>query len=525
MSKTILINNFSRGIADDKYQGRTGECSVSKHFDVLTNPRRLQPLRGMTSHTSNTTIGNLIAGNNGYLYGVGVDASNPSNGKLWVMADYGAVGAFAALSTNQLSGATVNYDLLVDWSGAGNVRTIHWASNNLLVASDPAGGSSATTQALTFTSIGQGFVHPKDKNLYIPYRTSSASYIALLQSNATPFGSLSTTAFTLPSQYRVYCLTNYGDYLAIPATSISAVSDVNSSVVYLCNRDTSLTTFSEVIPWGAGQLKVINNLGGALIGVSEVGSDTVQAGTTQDYNAIQIKVYNGGSEPTLVKELKAFHLAGTNRPSVSINPRVNFIYQNRLYFSVNIKPNDSVQDAIYGLFSVGRNKLTGEWTVTVERMATNTGTETGVIAAIIVGDYVEMVHTAEGTLTKTINGQTSDTTYAATSFYETVINPDMPDIDKVLPKQIEAIGAYFLPLPTSATVTLKYRVDSTGGSSDWVTVGTQTTAGSTSLEMPKTASSGEFNSGKNIELRVESTGGAVITGLAYKYITNKSLIQ
>lgn len=506
----------------DRYGG-VGEFAIAKHFDVLTNPRVLKPKRGMTTHTASTGIGNIIVASDGLMYGSGIDLANTPAGKLWVLGGYGSLDDFAALSTNQLSGFSIVYDLLVDWVDAGNSRKIIWASANKLVASQYSGGAgSADTSSLTFSSIGQGLVHPKDKYLYFPYRTSTTPYIGLIAPNATSFAGLNATAFTLPLGYRAHCLSHYGNFLAIPLTGVTAVSLVNSNIVALWDRDTSISTFAETITWGNGSLKVLNNVQGTLIGVSEHGSDSLQAGTTQDYNSIQIKIWAGGAEPTLIKEIKAEALpGGSGQPSVSINPRVNFIYNNRLYFSVNVNPNDGIRPARYGLWSVGKNKTTGEWTVNLEHMATNTNTETGVIAAAMVGDYVECVHTSAGTLTKSTNGNPSSSTYGATSVYESVINPEMDLNDSVREKELYVIGVNFEPLTSGASVVLKYRVDSNGDDDDWVTVATFDTDGETRGE--KTDAAGAtFLQGTRYEFRLESVGGAVITGFSYKYNTLKS---
>lgn len=510
--KTIVVNNFARGITEDRYAGRAGEYSVSKHFDILTYPNRLQPLRGMTTDTASTGIGNMIvSSSDGLMYGTGLNASN---GRLWQRSGYGGADVWQHVPTNdQLSGAVPNYDFLVEFKDCGHVRTIHWASANLLVASDPAGGSSASTQALTYSSIGQGLVHPKDKVLYFPYRTSSASYIGKISSNATVWTGLSATAFTLPSQYRAYCLSYWGNYLAIPLT-LTTGNSFTSSIVALWNRDTSLTTFDETIPWGTGNLKVLNNLSGALIGISSASANDTS--TIQDYDAIYIKAYTGGAEPILIKEIKAQHLAsGSSQPVCTINPRVNFIQNNRLYFSIDVTPSDGTP-AYHGLWSVGRNKLSGEYTVVLERMATTDSSETSVIAAAINGDFVDMVHTAAGTLTATINGTTSASTYGATSLYESLVNPEMDALDKMKKKKLHSISVRCQPLPTSGQIVLKYRVDSTGLLSDWVTARTYTTAGGMGFEAPK-PTSGFYTDGYNYEFRLESTGGAVITSFAYKY--------
>lgn len=526
--KTITVRNFHAGIADDIQSGNIGEFSIAKHFDILSNPKKLQPLRGMTAESvTNTLIGNIILASDGLMYAVGEDPLNPgSSGKLWQRSGYGALDVYQSIPTNnQLSGAVMKYPFLVEYKDCGNTKSIFWASNNLLVASDPLGATSATTDALTFTEIGAGYVHPKDRILYFPYKTSTATFVGTISPNATPFASKAYTAFTLPKQYTVPCLTNYGNYLAIPAYSGSG-SGVNTSIVYLSNRDTSLTTFEESIAWGAGQLKVLNNLEGTLIGVSTLSAN--YSGSTQDSDSIFIKGYNGGSEPFIIKEIKARHLVssgGGSQPSVAINPNVNFVYKNRLYFSVNIVPNDGISNSYYGLWSVGRNKVTGQYTVTMERMATNTNTETGVLAAAISGDFVSMVHTTAGTMTYTINGTASTATYGATSTYESLINPEMTEEHSILNKQLHAVAVHCEPLVSGQQIIMYYRVDSIGS---WLPCFTKT---STSPDTKLTAyesskpTTGQFKAGRNFEFKLESTGGAVILGFSYKYSVLKTQID
>lgn len=516
---------FGGGMANDYTNGGVGEFSVSKHFDILTYPYRLQPLRSMdTESTTDSLIGNIIVGTNGRLYGVGTDPGNPTNGKLWVRSDnnttasgasYGGSATWRSLTTNQLSGAvlrTADYSFLVDYPDFGNVRTMLWASTNLLVASDPLGGSSSTTQALTFTTISQGFVHPKDKRLYFGYQTSSATYIGRISTNATPFSSVNFTALQLPSNYRVYHVRDYGNYLAIGCSTING-----ESVVFLWDRDETLATITEIIPWGAGQLKVLNNLGGALVGVNTVSANDTS--TVQDSDAIQIKVYTGGVEPELVKEIKAQRLTST-APSCTINERVNFIYNSRLYFSANVV-NGGSAPAYYGLWSFGRNK-NGSYAVTIERMATDTSTETGVLAAAINGDFVSMAHTTVGTLTYTANGSSLSTIYDATSVYESCINEGMKQDHLRKKKQLMYVYCTYLPLPADATITMQYRVDSSSNGS-WTDIFTETTDGVTFTERTK-AVSAEFTAGRKYEFRLTSTDGGIITEWGYGYNVLKTNI-
>jgi hypothetical protein len=515
--KRIIVNNFSRGMADDRFGGGNGEFSFSKHFDTLSYPKRLQPLRGMTSDTSSTGIGNIIVASDGLMYGIGI--SSAGVGKLWVRSGYGGSDLWRAISTQNQTCSGIIYDFLVDWPDAwpatATQRTILWAGTDTLNVSqkDGVGSASVNNTALPFTTIGQGIVHPKDRRVYFTYKTATTHYIAVIAPNATDLAGLNATAFALPFAYRAYHTSYYGNYIAVPLTSVNGAG-VDGSYVGLWNRDTSITTFDETITWGVGRLKVLNNLNGALIGVSE--SQAIYTGFNQDSDSIMIKVWDGGAEPVTIKEIKATHLAGSNQPSCSINPRVNFIHKNRLYFSINVVPNDGKQASYYGLWSVGKNKVTGEWSVQLERIATNTNTETGVIAAAIVGDFVSMAHTAEGTLTFSINGNTGNTTFAATSVYESLVNPDMDPADNLLKKKLYSISVSCQPLPTSAQLVLKYRVDSDGDTADWVTAYTFTTADGVHFEAPNAAGTA-FTDGHNYEFRLESTGGATVTSFSYKY--------
>lgn len=516
--KTIPVNRFD-GMAEDYTKGMTGEFSLAKHFDTTSYPWKLQPLRGMSTDTANTGIGNIIIGQDGYLYGSGEDGSNPGNGKLWRRSGYGGSDGWESIPTNnQLSGASINYSMLIQYPQSGSARNVFWSSTNKIMFSDPTGSSSADSQSLTFTTISQGFVHPKDKILYFGYQTSTATYIGLYNGAVGgPSGGTgwNTTALQLPKGYRVYHLTNYGDYLAIACALASPTGSETTSVVFLWDRDATLSTVSEIIPWSSGALKVLNNLNGYLIGVSNISNITLQ-----DYDAIQIKIYGGGVEPTVVKEITAQHNIASSQPVCDINERVNFISKNRLYFSINVVPNDGTT-ARYGLWSFGKSK-TGRWVVNMERIETNANTGTGVIACAINGDFVSMAHTSAGTLTFTTNGQTSTSTYGATSVYESIINPEMPEIDNAKEKKLYAIYVNYMPLVSGQSIVVKYKVDSISSTS-WTTVGTINTTSSTNQTFLDVSGS-PFTDGRRFEFRLESTGGAVITDWGYRYdITSNQL--
>lgn len=518
----VNINNFSRGIADDYTRGAVGQCSVVKQFDTFTYPFRLHPLRGMvnTNEPTDSGIGNMILGENGGMYAVGYNPANTTQGELYKRTGFGASDVWQDFTNDQLaSNATeVRYDFLVHFPEMGAARKLFWADPTVIIATDPTDANSTDTEPLVNTYVGQGIVHPKDKILYFPYLSSSgASIIGKIATHASDaFGTINFTAFTLSDRFKVYCLSYFGDYLAIPMTIVGAPSD---SYVGLWDRDTTLTTLNQSINWGKGLLKVLNNLNGALIGVSVLSAE-LGSGAAQDQDKIQIKVYEGGAEPFLVKELTATRLTTTN-PSCVVNHRVNFVRNNRLYFSANVVNGDSDSN-YYGLWSVGKNKF-GEWTVILERVATNDNSETGVIAAAMYGDFLSTAHTSAGTLTYTVNGNVLSSIYGATSVYESTINPEMSDDHKRLRKRLVGVYATYLPLPAAGQVVMKYRVNSNKDDS-WTTIFTETTDDETLTEAVTDANKNQFPDFENVEFRLESTGGAVITGFGYKYEPQKSQI-
>ena len=229
----VNIKNFGNGIAEDYANPRSGEFSIVKHFDVLTFPNRLHPLRGMTTtgEPTNSLLGNIIVASNGLFYGIGEDPGNAGKGELWTKAGFGTTDFWRQMtSSRQLSGQGVQYNFLVDYQNAGGVRKIFWSGINILVVSDEDGNSSEDTDALSHINIRQGIVHPKDKILYFTYNTSTQYFIGKIATHASdPFGNTNYTAFELPFNDVAHTLSYFGDFLAVPLTNLNPGGDVQSS--------------------------------------------------------------------------------------------------------------------------------------------------------------------------------------------------------------------------------------------------------------------------------------------------------
>lgn len=524
----LVVDRFDEGMADDRFSRSVGEFSVAKGFDILSLPNRLSPTRTTTTDTASTGIGNIIVGSDGVLYGLGADSGNPTtNSQLYKKVDNAT--NWAALSNEKTGSSALNFDLFVEYPDSGGARTVFCNGSAGIAMLDKSNVASVNTHSLTFTSLSQGLVHPKDDILYIPYTTSTGTFIASFNGATTTWND---TALTLPTALVVVGLSFYGNYLVIAcaprgaytfaSTGKTVANSANGgafrSTVFLWDRDTSLATVSETLDWGTGILQVINNLNGKIIGISNVGGPT---SNIADRNSIAIKEYDG-SFPRQIKEIST-QKQTTTVPSVNINPYVNFIFRNRLYFSIDIV-GGSTSPKYYGLWAIGVSKETGRYATTIERGATSGDTETSVIAAGATGDYFSFVHTAAGTLGFSINNTSVAVSFAGTSYYESVVNPGMSQTkttrhDQNVPKQLNAVAVGMVPLTSTGQVILKIRVD--GGS--WTTIATYTSSlagGSDTVsrfERTKDASGASLPNGTYYEFRLESTGGAEITEFSYKY--------
>lgn len=502
-TKTITVKDFL-GMSGDLYSAGSGKFSIAKNFDTLTYPNRLFPTPSMQSATASTDVGMMIVGHDGNIYGLGTESGSSApviwrttaGSPTWTELANTAVAGTAVYSLlvhyKENMVVSANRDLLYSYSGG--IRAVR--SDNV--------DTTQTDNALTYVTMCQGFVHPINNKMYFGYTTSSATYVGQNSS-----GTWSNTALTLPNKYKVVSITNWGNYLAIACTEqnssgVFVGSSVDTSVVFLW--DMVSTTWQEIIPWGANGLQVLNNLNGVLIGCSTVSSQTK--------SGFEIKGYVGG-QPEIIEEF----LINQTSASTTFNQRVNFINKNRLYFSVDL--NGDGNEPIYkGMWSIG--KALGRWVLNLEATATTDGSNASILSAVYNLDYLHTVHTAVGTLTTQYSGVTKSTHYTTASIYESVVNPDMPEVDKMAKKRLVSVTCHYLPLNADGQVIMKYRVDSDRGS--WSSaIFTETTNGAVVTEMPK-AGATEFTAGRNFEFRIESTGFAQIIGFTYKYEILPTLI-
>ena len=301
----------------------------------------------------------------------------------------------------------------------------------------------------------------------------------------------SGSVLTLPSNQYIVSACAYGNYLAIGAIT-KGTYDVKT-IVYLWDRDSSLTTVSERIDFGEGKLKHLVNLDNQLIAIILAAENTFY----NDRGKLLIKRANGSSS-VILNSLTMYDDVSLTPSNGMYNSRV--IKDNKLYFPAILPYDGAAQAGIWSVNSLGRISLE-----VVEEE-----TSSSLQGIYLLANVWLIAHSGDGST----NASVSDGSYSTTnaSIYESLIeNGD----DSSKKKKLIGVTVMTEYLPTAGQIVLKYKKDE---DTSWTTIFTEATDNSISHSAINIESSGanlpEF---KEIQFRIESTGGAVITALKYKW--------
>ncbi len=486
MAKTVAINinNFSGGVSDDPREDNATKFQVTRHFDVFSQPNRLIPYRDLEADTNDGSTADgmkqyavrdfLYASSSARLYGLAKTASNLT--KIVYKAD-ATTGNWTLPASSEGNGA-VQYGCFVEyksklWGFQGTTQV--WSYDIATLAITNTAGTVGT-----ITSVAQGVI-AKDDNLYLPYNNK------LVRVNSG--GTVQDAVLTLPTNFKITSICNYGNYLAIGCAPVSSFNGV--SKVFLWNLISS--DVQEAIDWGEGELRVLESIEGYIVGVTD---RYLNNATGAGRGSMIIQVYSGGI-PQVVKEV--FTQALTNKSM----PLAKAVKNNRLFFAAKIMTNSSGTEYNEGLWSFGRKNVNYSFSLTLDVIDSNIDTD-GIQSFGTAANYFFIAHSGDGSIDKT-----NDTaSYTFTSVYESQV---MNFGDVMSDKRLECLKVSFRKLASGETLTVKYRID---GATAWTTIGTFSTAGAISrtfLNIESTAAA--FASGKEYEFRLESTGGLEITGL------------
>lgn len=492
----IQINNFSGGVSDDPREDNATKFQVTRHFDIFSNPSRLTPYRSLEAdtHDGSTPAGMkqyfvndfVYASASAKLYGLGKTGGGLT--KLFIKTD-ATTGNWTLPTTSEGNGAVQN-GCLVEykdylWGFQGTTQVFRWG----LLSGTPAITNSQGTVG-TITSVAQGVI-AMDDNLYLPYNNKLA--------RVTSTGTVNDAVLTLPTNFKITSIANYGKYLAIACAPISTFNGV--SKVFLWNLTS--TEVQEAIDWGEGELRVLETIEGMLVGITD---RYLNNATGAGRGSMIIQVYSGGV-PQVVKEVFTQALSGKTMPLSKA------VKNNRLFFAAKIMTNSAGTTYNEGIWSFGRKNVGYPFALTLDVIDENI-TASGIQAFGSAANYFFITHSGDGSIDKT----NDVATYAFTSAYESQIL-NFGDMEGE--KTLQTLKVSFRKLASGESLTAKYRVN---GATAWTTIGTHSTVDTLSITFTEIASSSAaFASGNEYEFRLESTGGLEITSVKAKALINNAV--
>jgi hypothetical protein len=444
-----IINDFSLGMTGEPREPDTRFAQLIKNFDAHSFRKKLVPFRssesgddaGNTSKKKNFAVA-LRTGTTYSLYALGVKSGTTDQAEI-LYKDLTTGGTkdlgdnlWNNTANNQSAsdGVALKFECFVYYKKDSGIFMVK--ADGDVIKYDPSGSAAIIESDValgSITNLAQGLVHSKDDILYIPYDNKIAK---------NDNGTWTAVALTLPSHLKITSIAEYGNQLAIACAPLSGIG---GSVVYLWDRDETTTVLSESIPWGEGNLTILEEIEGFLIGVSYVG--------TSDVNFKQKAVfkYYAGSKPITFLELENETTFSTSSPNDI--PIAKQKVNKYLYFSMKITLNGTIQ---HGIWKIGRTK-SGTFSVVMDRTWNN---DTAPAAAdeifnfILVGDYMFIAYEDGGT--HAVSKTNDSNLHAVTAIYETVI---LNDGDSSKTKQLIGVTAMHEALPANGKITIKYKKD------------------------------------------------------------------
>jgi hypothetical protein len=494
MSKTVSIkqSSWNGGISDSPRQNSSNSFVLSQHFDIHSDPTKLIPYRSFEQDDTDVATYFVrdfkYASSSAKVYGLGQTGAGLT--KIVFKAD-AITNGWTVPASSEGNGAVKN-GCFVEfkdymWGFQGTNQIFKWG----LLSGTPSITNSVATVGATITSVADGVI-ASDANLYLAYNNVVV--------RIAPGLTVTDSAKTVPSNYKITSLANYGNYLAIAAAPIANFNGVSKVFLW----DLSSDLFAETIDWGEGELRVIETIEGYLIGVTD---RYLNQDTGAGKGSMIVQVYSGGKVAPVYKEVFTKKLTGQSIPQSKA------VRNNRLFWSAKLFTNDAGTEYIEGLWSFGRKNSGYPFTMTLDIIDENVTTD-GIQAFGVAGNFFFIACNNNGRIDKT----NDVATFAFTSSLETQIF-DFEDSDT--DKQLQAVKVSFSPLITGQSIVAKYKVDN---ASAWTTIGTYNTVGENSRTFRSIESTGDsLAGGKEYQFRIESLGGAEITGLRLRAIVLNEL--
>ena len=255
---------------------------------------------------------------------------------------------------------------------------------------------------------------------------------------------------------------------------------------------------------------------GRLVGVSDKYLSNA-FGLTK--GALVVRMWAGGI-PRIMKEVVANQIVtgdATAFPNtVTRFPRSVVIKDNIMYWAASVPfgLSTSTESTFHlGIWAFGRKNINSDFTLSLDQVEEATSTANFFINSIgNAGNYWFISHSAEsaGKVTKTDDA----TNFTYTSIYDT---QTFTLGDSSVTKKLVGVTITTVFLPAAGQVVLRYRINE---ETSYTTIFTNTTDNSISRSAINIESSGaQLPEFKEITFRIESTGGAELTGIKFRVET------
>ena len=470
--KTTKITDFQETGMNPDIRGSSG-ASLIEHFNV-DYASTLEHSWDFTVSTHPTaTIQSLalidftLAA--GGLYGVGVrhdDSAKPAVYK-WSSDNY-------------------RWEDHFNFTGNGSADKIVYYQDNFYgyvgtkIWTNTLAGGSLNESWKTFTGSADPVHHTKDDTLYF----FSTNVVASL--NGVTWAA---AALTLPADFTITTASEYGNYLAIGGYD----SNSKRSTVFLWDRDSGLTTLTERYDWGAENLKHIAVLEGSLVGVS-LSASSVNSSVSERI-LMTIKRLVGGA-PLVINQFK--------KTTITIGGK--FVHQDKLYFGLSGFETADRPRFVACVDGLGRLFL--------EQKIHDADISTGLAPTAVYTEGEGWWATAQDSSDK--KAYHTSSAVADIASYETLKYTAKDFINN-----LDFVGATIMtePLPTAGQIILKSRKDE---ETAWTTLATFTTDNALKHSVVKKGCETIPSIGKEVQFRIESTGGANITGFQVTFDEVKS---
>ena len=449
----------------DYLWGFQGTTQVFK-WGLLSGPPSITNSAGTVGTVYNTiTAISVVAG--GTLYNV--------NDILYIEGGTGGTAIVASVTAGGVVATVTLLEPGYNYStGTKATTTSSSTGTGCTIGVTTVGNTSAT-----ISSVAQGIV-AKDDNGYIFYNN--------IVVRIYPSGTVQDQALKLPTNLKITSACNFGNYMAIGCSPTSIYNGV--SKVFLWNLYSP--DVQEVIDWGEGELRVLENVEGMLVGVTD---RYLNNASGAGRGSLIIQGYTGGS-PQVLKEVFTEKLNGITMPTSKA------VKNNRLFFTAKIMTNTAGTEYNEGLWSFGRKNSQYPFSLSLDYISENINTS-GIQSFGSAGNFFFIAHSGDGSVDKT----NDSAVYTMTSILETqTLNFGSTELDK----RLDSFKVSFRKMASGESIVVKYKVD---GATSWTTIGTFDTDDALSHTfLREEANSVDFKSGREFKFQINSTGGTEILG-------------